>query len=285
MSTTDLIDPIAARLAAGEIVPYLGPGVLPADAQVPGNSVALAHWLSAKVAVPFKLKTNLTGAAQYIENFKHRKTLTKLMTEAFAPVPTPTPLHEFIAGLPCCPLVVHMWYDATLAHVFARRTDWSAVQGLSQAEHFGAWTGFYSAEGTSSPAEHIQTTLLYQPLGCAWPSQNFLVSDSDFVEVMTEIDIQTPIPQEVQQRRTAKSFLFLGCRFNDQMSRTFARQIMKRSSNEHWAVLPDELTRNERRFIEEQNIRPIVTSLDTFIAAQKDQKVKRAPTVGAQLTL
>src|SRR5208282_2646256 len=132
-------------------------------------------------------------------------------------------------------------------------------QGLSQAEHFGTWTGVYTAEGTLSNSEHIQTTLLYQPLGCAWPSQNFLVSDSDFVEVMTEIDIQTPIPQEVQQRRKGKSFLFLGCRFNDQMSRTFARQIMKRSSNEHWAVLPDELTRNERRFIEEQNIRPIVT--------------------------
>jgi hypothetical protein len=47
--------------------------------------------------------------------------------------------------------------------------------------------------------------------------RNFLVSDSDYVEVLTEIDIQTPIPAVVQQRRTGRNFLFLGCRFSNQL--------------------------------------------------------------------
>ena len=50
---------------------------------------------------------------------------------------------------------------------------------------------------------------------------------------------------------------FLGCRYRTQMERTFARQIMKRSSDLHWVGLPGELTRNEARFLAEQNIKRI----------------------------
>jgi hypothetical protein len=93
---------------------------------------------------------------------------------------------------------------------------------------------------------------------------NYLVSDSDFVEVLTEIDIQTPIPAAVQAHRTGRNFLFLGCRFDDQLTRCFARQIMKRSSERHWAVLPDEPTRMEARFLQEQNITRIAMPLAQF---------------------
>jgi len=93
------------------------------------------------------------------------------------------------------------------------------------------------------------------------------VSDSDYVEVLTEIDIQTPIPAEVQALRAAKHFLFLGCRFNDQLTRSFARQIMKRSSDRHWAVLPEPPTRMEARFLEEQNITRLDISLEEFTAS------------------
>jgi hypothetical protein len=121
------------------------------------------------------------------------------------------------------------------------------VQGLSPSEHFGDWTGAYAA------------------------AANYLVSDSDYVEVLTEIDIQTPIPAALQAHRAGRSFLFLGCRFDNQLTRCFARQIMKRSSDHHWAVLPEEPTRMEARFLQEQNITGIAMPLaqfsDAFIAA------------------
>ena len=95
---------------------------------------------------------------------------------------------------------------------------------------------------------------------------NYLVSDSDYVEVLTEIDIQTPIPPEVQARRRGRNFLFLGCRFTEQLQRSFARQIMKRSSDRHWAVLPGALSRNEARFLLEQGIERLDMSLEDFLA-------------------
>ncbi|MDO9004683.1 MAG: SIR2 family protein, partial [Aquabacterium sp.] len=42
---------------------------------------------------------------------------------------------------------------------------------------------------------------------------------------------------------------------------SFARQIMKRSSDRHWAVLPDEPTRMEARFLEENNVTRIAQPL------------------------
>jgi hypothetical protein len=104
------------------------------------------------------------------------------------------------------------------------------------------------------------------------PKSNFLVSDSDYVEVLTEIDIQTPIPEKVQQIRTGRNFLFLGCRFMYQLERIFAFQTMKRSSDKHWAVLPDELTKNERRFIQRYNVERIEMPLAEFLAVFANQK-------------
>jgi hypothetical protein len=110
-----------------------------------------------------------------------------------------------------------------------------------------------------------------------------LVSDSDFVEVLTEIDIQTPIPEAVQKLRTGRHFLFLGCRFATQLDRIFARQIMKRSSAKHWAVLPEQPTKNEARFLAEQNIERIALPLRDFAAALESSRgfvAGQAMTVG-----
>jgi hypothetical protein len=142
---------------------------------------------------------------------------------------------------------------------------WVQLQGLSQSEHFGHWTGAYAADGTAlAELSAHPGRILYKPLGSHGPAGNYLVSDSDYVEVLTEIDIQTPIPAPVQAWRTGRNFLFLGCRFDDQLTRSFARQIMKRSSDQHWAVLPIEPTRMEARFLQEQNITRINLPLQQF---------------------
>jgi hypothetical protein len=254
---------VVAGLAAGTLAPYLGPGLLSlcSGAAPPAEPLALAAVLTARVSVPGKIRNRLTAAAQFIENFKHRKTLVKAMGEAFAVQAAPAALHHWLAALPA-PLIVDTWYDDTLRRALgAARADWAEVQGLSQSEHFGTWVGWYDAQGAGQPDPVAAPTVLYKPWGGHAPAGNYLVSDSDFVEVLTEIDIQTPIPLLVQQRRAALGFVFLGCRFNDQLARAFARQIMKRSAGPHYAVLADEPTRMEARFLAEQGIMRIAITL------------------------
>lgn len=259
---------LLASLRAGSLVPYLGPDVLSLvpEYPVPASPEALVALLTAKVTVPHKIRNRLTQAAQFIENFKHRKTLVDQMNAAFLPAPVPSGLHLWLASQKL-PLIVDTWYDEAMsAALHEKGAKWGEVQGLSQSEHFGTWTGWYDGNGNAVPERAPEwDTLLYKPIGSASPAANYLVSDSDYVEVLTEIDIQTPIPAEVQALRAGKNFLFLGCRFNDQLSRSFARQIMKRSSGQHWAVMPEELTRMEKLFIAEQHITRIPVSLAEFV--------------------
>jgi hypothetical protein len=296
------IDTVRSALGAGSLIPYLGPGVLALagkDCPLPGSAEQLVAKLTAQASVPHKIRNNLSAAAQFIENFKHRKTVAKVMSEAFAPEVAPTRLHRFLTAQPKLPLLVHAWYDALPQRALATRPSWGMVQGVSQSEHFGNWVHYFRPDGTRvgsgtavasaaegmppaiAPHESVQwATLLYQPLGSVWPAANFLVSDTDYVEVLTEIDIQTPIPEPVQNIRRGRHFLFLGCRFANQLDRLFARQIMKRSSDKHWAVLPEAPTRNEARFLAEQNIERIDMPLAEFTAALAQA---RAETNGAWL--
>jgi hypothetical protein len=264
---------IREGLAAGRIIPYLGPGVLTLDgtSTVPNAPETLVELLTTKVTVPHKIRKNLTAAGQYIENFKHRKTLVSLLNDAFAETAEPTSLHRFLAGLPL-PLIVDAWYDRGMADALGGRTDFGQVQGVSRSEHFQDWVHYFAADGSRvEPSEASRwTTVLYKPLGSIAPASNFILSDSDYVEVLTEIDIQTPIPERVQELRAGRSFLFLGCRFRTQLERTYARQIMKRSSEHHWAVLPEEPTRNEARFLAEQGIERITTPFAEFAAQLLD---------------
>ena len=276
MSDNSAINEILAGLKAGQVIPYLGPGIW-AAASTPPAHPSTPHELVAKlterITVPHKIRNNMTAAAQYIENFKHRKTLTGLMKTAFEDKAAPSELHKYLASLGNLPLIVDAWYDDAMQQALAQHPDWGQAQGVSQAEHFGEWVHYYAPDKqlTDATAADKWQTLLYRPLGSSGPGNNYIVSDSDYVEILTEIDIQTPIPKTVQQRRAGKNFLFLGCRFKYQLDRIFARQIIKRSSDKHWAIIEGELTKNEVRFLDELNI----TRLD--LSAQEVLQVVATP--------
>ena len=261
----DVLAKAGEALAAGKVVPYLGPGLTalssPAAPMTPED---LAAFFGTKVALPKRAKGNAWAAAQHIESTKHRNTVSHLMAEAFATPVAPTALHTYLAGLKL-PMIVDTWYDGAMRSALEGRSDWGEVQGITRAGiGEDRWYRFYDAAGTEVDKTLAPgwTTLLYKPHGCVVPAKNFLISDADYVEVLTEIDIQTPIPDIVKDRRTERSFLFLGCRFHDQLLRTYAKQVSKRSSGPHYAVVePDLMTKNELRFLHTYAITPIAVPL------------------------
>lgn len=260
---------VAQRLRAGAMVPFLGPDVAAlSKPTAPMTPEALAAFFGAKVALPKRAKGNAWAAAQHIESTRHRSTVTALMSETFAPAVAPTALHAYLASLRL-PMIVDAWYDGAMRTALGARPDWGEVQGITRAGiGEDRWYRFYDAAGaeTDRAAAKDWTTVLYKPHGGVVPAKNFLISDADYVEVLTEIDIQTPIPDIVKDRRTERGFVFIGCRFNDQLLRTYARQITKRSGEPHYAILePALLSKNELRFVAGQGLTPIAIALDRAI--------------------
>jgi hypothetical protein len=256
---------LARKLRGGSVIPYLGPALTQLSAtSVPMTPETLADFFGTKVALPRRARGNVWAAAQYIEGQRHRSTVTNMMNEAFAPKVEPTPLHLYLASL-SIPLLIDTWYDGAARLAFANRADWGEIQGITRAGiGESLWYRFYDASGAEVDKSIAASwkTILYKPHGGVTPAKNFLISDADYVEVLTEIDIQSPIPQAVMNIRTERTFLFIGCRFHDQMLRTYARQISKRSSGPHYALVDSEkLSLNERRFFATENIIPIAVPL------------------------
>ncbi|WP_035727959.1 SIR2 family NAD-dependent protein deacylase [Bradyrhizobium murdochi] len=264
-----ILTDVANRLRAGSIVPYLGPGLADlSKTDAPSTPEALAGFFATKVALPRRAKGNVWASAQHIESNKHRSTVTALMAQAFAAPVEPTPLHHHLAAL-SLPVIVDAWYDGEMRAALGKHEGWGEVQGISRAGiGEDRWYRFYDAEGREVDRAVAQswTTVLYKPHGGVLPARNFLISDADYVEVLTEIDIQTPIPDVVKERRNGRRFLFIGCRFNDQLLRTYARQLTKRSAGVHYAIVePDVLSRNELRFLVEQGLTPLAIPLPRAI--------------------
>jgi hypothetical protein len=256
---------LGRQMRGGNIIPYLGPGLTElSKPTVPMTPEALAAFLGAKVALPRRAKGNVWAAAQHIESMKHRSTLSALMSDAFSPPVEPTTLHRHLASLRL-PMIVDTWYDGVMRSAFGQREDWGEIQGITRAGiGEDRWYRFYDSTGAEAgrSAAEAWATILYKPHGGITPARNFLISDADYVEVLTEIDIQTPIPDAVKDRRGERSFLFIGCRFHDQLLRTYARQITKRSSGLHHVIVePEMLTKNELRFFSIQGMMPIAIPL------------------------
>jgi len=257
MVSIDMLEQAMNEVSAGKRIAYLGPEVSAlSGGGAPTSPAALCAIIEAQVRAPRRASGNLWSVAQYVESRKFRATLDTLVRDAFAPAAAfANPVHDWLARVRP-PMVVDTWYDDGLLRAFERVRDWGLVQGvIRNGEWIDIFTRAYDSAGTEvGEASPDWKTLLYKPHGLALPGASFLISDSDYVEVLTEIDIQRPIPEEVQRRRTGRPLLFLGCRFDDQMLRTFARQIGKRSAEGHVAVMPGPLTRMEARFLDELGI-------------------------------
>jgi hypothetical protein len=251
----EALERIASLWREDRLVVYLGPDIYPEPPGYPVTDRALAALLAERVAVPGRLRGKVHEIAQYIESHKHRKTLLALVDEIFRTGVPPAPVHRLLKDHPLG-LVVDSWYGSASTETLIE-TGGIQISGVSRAEYRDRWyridrrteDGWVPVEG-ASPEDRV----LYRPLGTRIPGTELLLSDADFVEVLTEIDIQTPIPAWVQEHRTGRSFLFLGCRFDNQTLRIFARQIMKRSAMDHFAVMAGAPTGKERFFFEREGI-------------------------------
>lgn len=266
------VEEVRTRLLSHTIAPYLGAGVFPSGGDFPASYEALAEYFGRKVALPRRARGNFWASAQYVESRKHRITAERMMNDVFGGKRKPDDFHRWLAGL-SLPLIVDNWYDGTMrAALAATNTPFVEVQAGTRSK-IGEHRFYHTYDKDGQEVEENSAaetpTVLYTPHGSATPVGDYLMSDADYVEVLTEIDIQSPIPKLVQARRAVLGFVFLGCRFHDQTLRIYARQIAKRSAGPHFALVDPEapLHRNELRFLESIGARTVVAPTADVLSA------------------
>jgi hypothetical protein len=249
---------IRAGLAAGEVVPFLGADVL-ADVvhrdtgkKIPATSDELILALNNGQPMAPRLMYEFPRAAMNIELKRGRSAVNRVMEQVYGDMAwSEAGVHRWLAGLNL-PYVIDLNRDTGLQKRYADRPHTLIVgtariaSGLRYKlyRHDGAAYGPAVDESDIDP----DAPILFKPCGTPWPEPQWIASDADYVDYITELMGGFAIPHYLKERRKGLKYLVAGARLNrDTIRMLLSDFIYGAAQPAGWALIP-EPNDKERRF-------------------------------------
>lgn len=254
--TPELRASLIAGLKDGSIVPYLGPGVL-ADvknaatgAPIPADSNSLIYAMNDGKPMAPKLMYEFPRAAMNVELKRGRSAVTKFLNRTYGETAwTRGAVHEWIKDL-APHYVIDINRDTQLQDSYAG-VPHNLIVGIARLGgtdfryKLYFWDGAAYQKSTELKAE---APILFKPMGTPKPEANYIASDADYVDYITELMGGFSIPPLVKALRKDKQYLLLGLRLNRDTERMVMADIIYSATQPAGWVLIKEPTDKERRF-------------------------------------
>lgn len=278
--TDVLFKTIIDGIKKAEIVPYLGPGGLNGSVSVdtgepiPADSDSLIYAMNGGKPMAPKLMFEFPRAAMNLELKKGRTFITRFLTDLYETKSwTRAPLHDWLASVKPS-YVIDINRDLQLQDSY-NETPHTLVRGIARlgGTEFRYQIHHFDGESYKAiPQEMVDPTLpiLFKPHGSPRPDANYVASDADFVDYITELMGGFSIPHFLKDYRQGKQYLFLGMRFSRDTERMVMSDIVYSSKNPiGWAVIPD-ASDKEKRFMDRVGIELIEADVSDFLSATGD---------------
>lgn len=265
------------KLKSGELVPFIGMGVFrdtknDEGGQIPFDSDSMILALNGGRAMSQRLMYEYSRAAMSLEQRKGRAFIEQMVFHIFNAKPYKTPLvYEWLKQtMP--PYVIDLNMDDSLLKVY-EGVEHFLVTGVSRI--MGGYDRFlvYRYDVQNKVYQHIEKELLndsmpilFKPLGCVVPEKNFIVSDADFVDWLTEAMGGYAIPPFLKGYKEGKSYLFLGIDFDRDTFRMVANETTLGLKDGHLVNDKEKITKKEEKFLASHQIEKLETSLNAFIS-------------------
>ncbi len=267
---------LAAAIAAGDLVPFLGPSVL-ADVvnkedgmPIPADSDSLIIAMNNGRPMAPKLMYEFPRAAMNIELKRGRSAVNRFLTSLYAKKQwSRAALHEWLAAARPG-FVIDINRDLQLQESY-NDTPHLLITGIARigGTEFRYKIFHYDGENYSEITnEEVDSSLpiLFKPLGTPVPEEHYIASDADFVDYLTELMGGFSIPAFLKEQRKGKQYLFLGLRMTRDTERMLLSDITYASLAEKGWALIAEPTDKERCFCKRQGITIIEATLEEFLA-------------------
>ncbi|THF56910.1 SIR2 family protein [Pseudothauera rhizosphaerae] len=250
---------IRAGLAAGNVVPFLGADVL-ADVRhtqdgrkIPATSDELILALNNGQPMAPRLMYEFPRAAMNIELKRGRSTVNRSLLGIYGDNGwSEAAVHRWLAEQKL-PYVIDLNRDTGLQKLYADRPHTLIVgtariaSGLRyklyrhDGQAYGPATAEESEIDTSAP-------ILFKPCGTPWPEPQWIASDADYVDYITELMGGFAIPPFLKERRQGLKYLVVGARLNrDTIRMLLSDFIYGAAQPSGWALIA-EPNDKERRF-------------------------------------
>ncbi|RIX45618.1 MAG: SIR2 family protein [Rhodocyclales bacterium GT-UBC] len=254
--TPELRASLIAGLKDGSIVPYLGPGVL-ADvknaatgAPIPADSNSLIYAMNDGKPMAPKLMYEFPRAAMNVELKRGRSAVTKFLNRTYGEtVWTRGAVHEWIKDL-APHYVIDINRDTQLQDSYAG-VPHNLIVGIARLGGTDFRYKLYFWDGAAyqkSSELKADAPILFKPMGTPKPEANYIASDADYVDYITELMGGFSIPPLVKELRKDKQYLLLGLRLNRDTERMVMADIIFSAAQPAGWVLIKEPTDKERRF-------------------------------------
>ena len=254
---------LLAGLKTGDIVPYLGPGILVGSTNdkgeaIPADSDSLIYAMNNGQAMAPRLMYEFPRAAMHIELKRGRSFVNKFLSELYGDTQwSRAPLHDWLAAIKPA-YVIDINRDTQLQDSYAE-TPHTLITGISRIAGTDYRFKIYHYDGsvyTEKAQEEVDASLpiLFKPMGTPRPEGHYIASDADYVDYITELMGGFAIPSFLKQYRPEKQYLFLGMRLTRDSERMVMSDITYGAGSPRGWALIQEPTAKEVRFCKRMQI-------------------------------
>jgi hypothetical protein len=267
---------IRAGLAENRIVPYLGPGALfdvknpQTGAAMPADSESLILAMNNGKPMAPKLMYEFPRAAMNQELKRGRSFITQFLTKIYAQTLwTRSALHDWLASVKPA-YVVDINRDTQLQSSYAD-IDHTLICGTARVNSGYRFRIFRRNGGCyrEIEQEQVDTSLpiLFKPMGTPLPEPNYIASDADYVDYITELMGGFAIPSFLKEYRKNKQYLLLGVPLSRDSERMVMSDVVYAAAEPKGWVLNKNPTPKEIRFCKKMGFEIVAADVPEFIEA------------------
>jgi len=269
---------ILSGLQAGDVVPYLGPYALNGATNVatgepiPADSDSLIIAMNDGKPMAPKLMYEFPRAAMNLELKRGRSFVNRFLTRLYGEQRwTSTALHDWLAALQL-PYIIDINRDTLLQEAYATQPH-TLIVGISRIGGTDYRFKLHHYDGQAYREiglDELDSSLpiLFKPMGTPRPEAQFIASDADYVDYITELMGGFGIPPFLKLYRQNKRYLLLGLRLNRDTERMVLADILYGANkpDSGWALIP-EPNDKERRFCKKLGLEIIEADIADLLAA------------------
>jgi hypothetical protein len=256
--STDIFSEILDGLYDNKVVPYLGPGALfdatnkLTGAPMPADSNSLILAMNNGVPMAPKLMYEFPRAAMNQELKKGRNFLGQFLTKLYGETEyTRAAVHDWLAEWRPA-YVIDINRDTQLQDTYADE-EHTLIVGVARITASQYRYKIYHFDGSdyfeiTQEQVDLGLPILFKPLGTPKPEANYIASDADYVDYITELMGGFAIPEFLKEYRKGKQYLFIGVPLNRDSERMVMSDIIYGADEKKGWVLNKNPTDKEIRY-------------------------------------
>lgn len=281
-------NPVFANILSGlfnnEVVPYLGPGVLfdvtskLNGAPIPADSDSLILAMNGGKPMAPKLMYEFPRAAMNQELKRGRTFLTQFLDKVYKESKwSRAAVHNWL-GEWKPHYVIDINRDTQLQDSYADE-EHTLVVGLARVIGNDYRFKIFHYDGQDyfeidQKQVNSKLPILFKPMGTPKPESNYVASDADYVDYISELMGGFAIPDFLKEYRKGKKYLLLGMRLNRDSERMVMSDIVYSAGEPKGWFFRKNPTDKEKRFAErmgfelvDADCRDLLNLIDIRIAA------------------